>query len=288
MATKDNAERRPSQRFPASLETVRIDGLSIRYARAPRAGAETLMLLSPWPESLLAFLPIWDSLTERYDVLALDLPGFGRSEGRPDVIAPEAMGNFVVSAARHFGLEKPHAIGPDIGTSSLLFAAANHPDVFASITIGSGGAAYPLEVGSTLKELIAAPSLEPLMKIDIKQLIDGVLGGLRNYAVPDFVRDDYIASYSGEGRFAESARLVRRYPQELPLLKQRLGDISTPVLIIAGRHDPYVPVSNGQFLVDRLPAARLEIVDTGHLVWEDAAETYAKLVIDWVKLHKHR
>jgi pimeloyl-ACP methyl ester carboxylesterase len=275
-------------RFPTRLETVRIDGLSIRHARAPRAGAETLMLLSPWPESILAFLPIWASLAERYDVLALDLPGFGGSEGRPDVIAPEAMGNFIANAARHFGLERPHAIGPDIGTSSLLFAAANHPDAFASITVGSGGAAYPLEVESTLKELIAAPSLEPLMNIDVKELIDGVLGGLQNYTAPDFVRDDYIASYRGKGRFAESARLVRRYPHELPLLKERLGGIKTPVLVIAGQHDPFVPVSNGRFLVDRLPIARLEIVDTGHLVWEDAAETYARLVLDWVEAHKHR
>lgn len=285
---EDNASARRYGRFPADLQSAQIEGLSIRYARAPRAGAETLLLLSPWPESIFAFLPIWTSLAERYEVLALDLPGFGRSEGRPDVIAPEAMGNFIASAARHFGLEKPHAIGPDIGTSSLLFAAANHPDLFASIAIGSGGAAYPLDVTSTLRDLIAAPSLEPLLNIGVEEFIDGVLGSLKNYAAPKFVREDYIASYSGHGRLAESARLVRRYPDELPLLAERLGNIMTPVLVIMGRHDPYVPVSNGQFLADRLPAARLEIVDTGHLVWEDAAERYGRLVLDWVEAHKRR
>ncbi len=268
--------------------TTQIDGLSIRYARAPRDGAETLLLLSPWPESIMAFLPTWASFTERYDVLAFDLPGFGRSEGRPDVIAPEAMGEFIVKAVRYFGLHRPHAIGPDVGTSALLFAAANHHDAFSSITIGSGGAASPLDVESVLKEWIDYPSPEPLLNMDIAGLIGSVLGGLRNYSAPDFVREDYIASYSGEGRFAESARFVRRYPHELPLLKERLGEISTPVLVITGRHDPFVPVSNGQFLVDRLPTARLEIVDTGHLVWEDAADVYAEFVLDWVKTHKRR
>jgi pimeloyl-ACP methyl ester carboxylesterase len=236
----------------------------------------------------MAFLFIWASFAERYDVLALDLPGFGRFEGRLDVIAPEAMGNFIIEAVRHFGLDRPHAIGPDIGTSPILFAAASHPDAFSSITVGSGGAAYPLDLGSLLKEWIDYPSPEPLSSIDIPELIGAVLGGLQNYSAPDFVRQDYIASYSGEGRFVESARLVRRYPQELPLLKERLGKIRTPVLVIMGRHDPFVPVSNGQFLVDRLPTAHLEIVDTGHLVWEDASDIYAKFILDWVETHKRR
>jgi pimeloyl-ACP methyl ester carboxylesterase len=37
-----------------------------------------------------------------------------------------------------FGLDRPHAIGPDVGTPALLFAAANHPGRFRSLVIGSG------------------------------------------------------------------------------------------------------------------------------------------------------
>jgi hypothetical protein len=36
------------------------------------------------------------------------------------------MGEFIVRAADAFGLEKPHLVGPDIGTSAALFAAAAH------------------------------------------------------------------------------------------------------------------------------------------------------------------
>jgi pimeloyl-ACP methyl ester carboxylesterase len=287
MTSKVEVRAQSYERFPVNLETTRIDGLSIRYARAPRQGAETLLLLSPWPESLMAFLPTWAAFGERYDVLALDLPGFGKSEGRPDIIAPEAMGSFIIKATHHFGLDRPHAVGPDVATSSVLFAAANHPDVFSSITIGSGAACYPLEVEGQLKEMIGYPSLEPLSSIDVPQLIDAVLGSLQNYRAPSFVRDDYVASYSGEGRFAESARLVRRYPHELPSLKAKLSKISAPALVIMGRHDPFVPISNGEFLAERLPTSHLEIVDTGHLVWEDAADRYSKLVLDWVETH-HR
>lgn len=273
--------------FPAAIETTQIDGLSIRYARTPKDGAETLLLLSPWPESLMAFLPTWSHFAEKYDVLAIDLPGFGHSEGRPDVIAPEAMGEFVVKIVSHFGLIRPHAVGPDIGTSTLLFAAANHPELFSSITIGSGGVAYPLDVTSSLKQWIDYPTLEPLQNIDIPAKINATLGTLEHYQVPDFVREDYISSYSGKGRFAESARFVRLYPKALEVLRDRLTDIKTPVLVITGQHDPFVPVSNGQYVVERVLDSHLEIVNSGHLVWEDAAEAYAGFVLNWVKTHKH-
>jgi pimeloyl-ACP methyl ester carboxylesterase len=273
-------------RFPAELQFIEIDGLTIRYAHSPRSGAETLLLLSPWPESIFAFLPIWAALSEKYDILAVDLPGFGHSKGRPEVIAPEAMGDFIAKVVRHFSLIAPHAIGPDVGTSSLLFAASKNPGLFASITIGNGAVAYPLEVKDALKDLIEAPSLEAFKNLDAAAFIDSVLGSLEKYVVPAFVREDYIASYTGGERLAESTRLVRRYPAELPLLKERLGGIKTPVLVISSRYDPFVPFSNGQYLSERLPNARHEIVDTGHLVWEDAPNEYARLVLDWAKAHK--
>lgn len=271
-------------RFPAELETATIDGLLVRYAHAPRPAAETLLLLSPWPESLMAFLPIWERLTASYDVLALDLPGFGGSEGRANVIAPEAMGDFIEKAVRHFGLVRPHAVGPDVGTSALLFAAANHPQAFASITIGSGAVSYPLDVASALADLIAAP-IEALREIVAEELIDAVLATMPGHVVPPFVRQDYVDSYQGE-RYVESARFVRRYPEELRLLGERLNGIKTPVLVIVGRADPFVPVANGQYLADRLPNARLAIVDAGHFVWEEAAERYADHLLAWTAEHQ--
>jgi pimeloyl-ACP methyl ester carboxylesterase len=74
-----------------------IDGLNIRYATAGR-GDEKIVLLSPWPESIFAFAPLWDGLTKQFEVLAIDLPGFGRSEARDDLFAPQKMGEFIGKA----------------------------------------------------------------------------------------------------------------------------------------------------------------------------------------------
>ncbi len=39
-------------------QTTVIDGLSIRFAEGG-AGSQHALLLSPWPESLFAFEPVW-------------------------------------------------------------------------------------------------------------------------------------------------------------------------------------------------------------------------------------
>jgi pimeloyl-ACP methyl ester carboxylesterase len=178
-----------------------------------------------------------------------------------------------------FGLEQPHVVGPDIGTSASLFAAARAPGRFRSLVIGTGGAAVPLQLGGVLKEWVEAPSIEPYRKIDGGQIVSAAIGTLERYKPSDAARQDYITSFAGE-RFAESMRYVRAYPEQLPVLGDLLSTIDTPVLIINGARDPVVPPVNAEYLHERCLTAG-EIIDAGHFIWEDAADNYAALVTGW-------
>jgi pimeloyl-ACP methyl ester carboxylesterase len=42
-----------------------------------------------------------------------------------------------------------------------------------------------------------------------------------------------------------------------------------------------VPPVNAEYLHERLPRSELNIIDAGHFIWEDAADTYAALVASW-------
>ncbi len=120
------------------------------------------------------------------------------------------------------GILPPHVVGPDVGTSAALFAAASAPDRFRSLTVGTGGAAVPLQLG-------------------------GVLA----------------------------------YPTDLPVLRDLLPGIQTPVHVINGRRDGVVPPANAEYLRQRLPRCQVDLIDAGHFIWKDAAEDYATLVLDW-------
>src|SRR5712664_3222799 len=99
------------EKQPFDVAWRTIDGLKIRYA-TNGSGGEKIVLFSPWPESIFAFAPVWDGLTRQFEVLAIDLPGFGRSEARDDLFAPQTMGEFIAKALDAFGLTSVHAVGP--------------------------------------------------------------------------------------------------------------------------------------------------------------------------------
>jgi pimeloyl-ACP methyl ester carboxylesterase len=257
-----------------------VDGLSIRFAESEDKDDHAL-LLSPWPESVLAFEPTWLRLAEHAHLVAIDLPGFGHSQRSDALLSPRAMGEFVIRVADAFGLECPHVVGPDVGTGASLFAAALFPGRLRSLVVGSGGAAFPLQLGGVLKDWVEAPDLEEYRSADPREIVAAALtADIERYALPDHVREDYLSCYEGD-RFVESMRYVRSYPMELPILRDLLPAIQTPVQIIAGARDPVVPPVNAEYLHERLPNSKLDIIDAGHFTWEDGAEEYAALVTSW-------
>ena len=223
---------------------------------------------------------MWSQLAKDMHLVAVDLPGFGHSQRRDALLSPRAMGEFIIRVADAFGLGNPHVVGPDIGTAASLFAAARHPGRLRSLVVGSGGTAVLLRLGSPLKYWIDAPDLDRFRALDPRQIVAGALSGIERYAPPDFVREDYLSSYEGD-RFVESMRYVRTYPAELPALRDLLPQVYTPVQIIAGRRDSAVPPVNAEFLHERLPHTRLDIIDAGHFTWEDGADQYAALLTTW-------
>jgi pimeloyl-ACP methyl ester carboxylesterase len=266
---------------PIITERATVDGVVIRYARATHSSGVAVLLTSPWPESLFAYLPIWELLSRDFSLLAIDLPGFGQSEGRADLMSPRAMGQFVVRVADHFGLDRPHVIAPDVGTPTMLFAASDHPERFRSLVVGAGASTFPLQVADILKDIIDAPTLAPYQALDPAVVVGNATARIRNYVVPGFVRDDYVTSYAG-ARFVESMAFVRRYVAELPLLADRLERIATPVQIIAGRRDPEVLILDAELLHQRLPNSKLAVLDCGHAAWEEASNEYAHVASAWL------
>jgi pimeloyl-ACP methyl ester carboxylesterase len=268
-----------SPKIEAQFRTV--DEVRIRYADSGGPEEPVILLTSPWPESVYAFAPMWATLAEHARLFAIDLPGFGASERRDDLLSPRAMGEFLAQLIVEADLGAPHVVAPDVGTSAALFAAWAHPERIATAIVGTGGVAVPLQLGEPLASWVLDPDLDKYRRMDARAIvgvaIDTIAGG-----VPDDIRADYLDCYDGD-RFVESMRYVRRYPEELPELADLLPRIATPVTIINGRHDRVVPLANAEFLDERLPNSRVSIIDAGHFVWEEAPAEYASIVIESIR-----
>ncbi len=257
------------------------DGVRVRFADNKTDSRTTVLLLAPWPESLWAFRRIWNRVAGVGRVVAIDLPGFGHSDGRPELIAPDSSGAFLASMIDEWGLGAPHVVGPDVGTAAALFLAANAPERVTSLTIGRGAVRVPIEAGGALKDIIEAPSLDMVRALNARTNIGQAVEPVAPSGSEPEVHEDYVSAYD-LGRFAESARFVRHYPEQNPVLRDLLPSITTPTQIVAGRHDDLVPWSNNQYLDDLLPNSEIHPLNAGHFAWEQAAEEYGRLVADWV------
>src|SRR6266446_10801318 len=97
------------------------DGVRIRFADTGADSDTTVLLLAPWPESVWAFRRIWHQLTALGRIVAIEMPGFGHSDqSRPELIAPDASGDFLARLIDEWGLGSPHVVGPDVGTAAAL------------------------------------------------------------------------------------------------------------------------------------------------------------------------
>jgi pimeloyl-ACP methyl ester carboxylesterase len=263
------------------VEFIEVDGLKIRFQRTRVGGGIPVVLTSPWPESLYAYQRIWPILGAEASLVGFDIPGFGQSEGRPQLMSTRAMGDFIPKILAALGLDRVHAIGPDVGTSALLFAANAHSDLFESLVVGSGAIDTALTAG-VLKDIINAPSTASFEGSSGEMFATGTIDLMMKNKPDSQTLKDYQASSAGR-RFIEAMAYVRAYPIDLPSLRTALPGIRTPVLSIWGAHDPIVPPENADVLGRALPRMRSVLLDGGHFVWEDRADDYAAAILDWIR-----
>src|SRR3954454_25081444 len=159
---------------PVRFRTV--DGVRIRYADSGHDSEErTVLLTSPWPESVYAFAPLWASLAEHARLFAVDLPGFGASERREDLLSPRAMGRFLADLIVEADLGRPHIVAPDVGTAAALFAAAAHPDRTAGLIVGAGGTAVPIQLGEPLASWVLDPDFDKYRRMNPRAIVDAAI-----------------------------------------------------------------------------------------------------------------
>lgn len=257
------------------------NGVRLRYADTKEDSDTVVLMLAPWPESLWAFRRIWGQVRAVGRIVALDMPGFGHSDQPAELIAPDAMGNFLARLIDDWALGAPHVVGPDVGTAAALFLAAKSPQKVTSLSVGGGAVRFPIDAGGALKGVIEAPSLDAVRELDARTNISSAVETVAPQALEPEVHEDYVSAYD-LGRFAESARFVRHYDVQNEVLGNLLPSILTPVQIIAGKNDDLVPWSNNQYLADLLPNSVAHALDAGHFAWEEAAGEYGRLVTEWV------
>jgi pimeloyl-ACP methyl ester carboxylesterase len=267
------------------VETRRIAGRNIRLAEAGPTEAPLVVLLSPFPESILSFAGSWKALTKECRVLAIDLPGFGASEGDRKDMSPSAQGAHLAAIFDELDLQDIHLVAPDVGMAAALAYVLDHNHRLKTMAVGHGlGAPGPFKL---------AFMVNMLAKFGFMRFITGVLGAgplvaftaklgaIRHRANAKQI-DDYKRSYAG--RASEVVYWFKDFRSRAKNLSVRVKEIDIPTLVFWGELDVLFHPSNAEHLHAALPQSKLHILpEAGHASWADQPELFADMIIDWVE-----
>ncbi|CAA6817103.1 MAG: Alpha/beta hydrolase [uncultured Aureispira sp.] len=273
--------------FPMPLEYINLKGVKIRLAKSLISPDKpTVVLLSAFPHSILAYSPVWNILKEDFNLYAYDMPGFGGSETKAEFMTFKFQGEFLNDFLKHFKIETSHLVGPDVGMAAVLAYVGNHKHTIKSMMIGDGPAVLPSADASVMKKMVQSSFWRLSFVIaGSGALVESAKNICNVKYVPNkYEISDYKNSY--KGKVANTMKWFKGYTTSLPILNASLSEIKIPTKIFWGAHDAILYKENALSLHDKLPNSSLEIFENcGHFVYQDGYLKFAKMVQDWVNQH---
>jgi len=151
---------------------------------------ETVVLIHGIGHRREAWGPVFDELAKRYDVIAVDLAGFGDSPAY-DKGTPYTMDNACLDLAANFaewGIDRPHVVGNSLGGAISLELGAR--DLASSVTalspagfFGAWDRAHPLGLLSAMR--LTAQFPDPMLHRISRLSVGRRLIGFLLYAHPE-------------------------------------------------------------------------------------------------------
>jgi pimeloyl-ACP methyl ester carboxylesterase len=256
----------------ACEHTIEVAGAPVFYRSAPSPTDDSPLYLHGIPTSS----DDWTGLLERTGGIAPDLIGFGRSgkAGNLDYTLA-GLAAFLERLMNALGLERVRLVGHDWGAGAALALAQRHPERIERLVLCD-----PLPLTGEfrwhrLARNLRSPVVGELLMGSVPRWLLGRT--LRRSSGPSAFSDERVRSVweqFDQGTQRAVLRLHRATGErELAQAGAGLDRLTMPTLIVWGKRDPWFPASLASAFAERLPQARIEMVEgAGHWPWLERPE----------------
>jgi pimeloyl-ACP methyl ester carboxylesterase len=246
------------------------DGHRIYYE--DRGRGDAVVLLPGWGGSIIDLDRLRGELVFGFRVIAVDLPGSGRSQPQPRHYPSTYYlddARILLGLLDELRVEVAHFVGfSDGGEEALLIAALQPARALSVLTWGAAG------------QVVASPR----MLRGLAHLLDDPIDELKS-----------LAAYLAEKYGVNEARIMASsWAQAFTVIIDAGGDISRstagriacPALLITGTHDPFCPPSLVREMAEAIPrGAFLEAPGGGHDVHLSHGGWLVSTVAAWLTDH---
>jgi pimeloyl-ACP methyl ester carboxylesterase len=277
--------------------TADVDGFNIFYRSAGAVGAPKLLLLHGFPTASHMFRDLIPRLSDRFHVIAPDLPGFGKSDmpSRGSELSNhtfDQIANKIDRFTEVVGFDRYAVYVFDYGAPTGLRLAVKHPDRITAI-ISQNGNAYeeglsegwnPIraywEDASPANRAALRSFLAP--ETTIWQYTHGVPDptavspdgcSLDNFYLTRPGADDYQLDLFGD--YKSNVALY-------PIFQQYFRTHKPPLLAVWGKNDPFFLPPGAEAFKRDIPKAVVRFFDTGHFALETHAAEIAAAIREFL------
>lgn len=225
---------------------VVVDGILTHYEIVGKDNKKKLLILHGWQRSLIEWLPTAKVLSEKYQVILLDLPGFGNTARPESTYTIYDYATFVEHFLDKLGMSQVALMGHSFGGRIGIILGAKTKRL-QQLTLVDAAAiekkSNSIQLKITIHKLIALP---------FKALFPQWLEKMRKR----LGSDDYQAAGAMRDIFIQVVN------EDLtPLLKK----ITIPTLVIWGEKDSVRPIAEGVWIKTVIPHSHLRVVwGAGH------------------------
>ncbi|MCD6410659.1 alpha/beta hydrolase [bacterium] len=224
---------------------VEINGIKI-FIRIKGQG-KPFLILHGWGASADSWREVQNILSKNFQVIVLDLPGFGRSDLPPQVWNLDNYKDFILRFLEKMKLEKVYLLGHSFGGNIAIKLSVDYPEKFTKIVLVDAAA-------------IRRPK-------NIFQKIIGVFAGIISLFsfLPGykFLRRSFYRIVLRKTDYLKVAGTMKEVFKKVISedLKDYCHKVKVPTLIIWGKKDKITPLKDG-FLINKLiPNSKIEIIE---------------------------
>ncbi len=272
------------------------EGFDIFFFEAGEKNQPTILMIHGLGDEADTWRHVFTSFAEDYHVIAMDLPGFGRSD-KPNIkYTPRFMMNAIINLMDKVNVRKSIMMGSSLGGILSHSLALAYPQRVMGLILVGGALLQQKSMGDWRLRLMQIPLLGEWFYTKLRKDPDAAYESLRNvyHALDTMPKPDRDFLYTrvnkrvwsdGQRRayFSTLRNLspwVRKLQSSLP---ERLTQLKIPTLVVRGEYDPLFPVENANRLMKVQPQAELRtVISAGHLPHQETPKLFLDAVMPWL------
>jgi 3-oxoadipate enol-lactonase len=230
----------------------------IHYMLESRSGSPILVFSNSLGANYFMWDPQAHEFRKKLGVLRYDARGHGQSPPTPGPYSIELLARDVIAMLDALDFDRVHFCGLSMGGMIGMWLGVNAPERLNKLVLCNTAA--KIGTAETWKARIEAVQKNGMKSVASAILERWFTPAFRQKAPETMASILKMLEGTNPDGYVACCDAVRDFD-----CREKLSEIRTPTLVIAGTHDPATPPADGRFLAQEIPGARYVELNAAHL-----------------------